>query len=173
MRCTAFYVVLFTIASASFCLAEQSQSHQTANLQSAAANTNSAPAWMIATAMPSESGRPYTSVIIDTLGLQLDRCMSPKIRRFDGSEVWGTVSVDLDFVENVGIVGYATSIEAAKTNPRCGSNPMIIKAIGRAGGNFKSDPVISNPDADLLLSENAKGKFLEKFNVIIIKDGRL
>lgn len=126
-----------------------------------------------ASAKPSESGHPYTSVIIDASGLGLDRCMSPKIRRSNGSEVWGTVHVDIDFVEDHGIVGYAKSMDEAKKCDRCGSNPMIIKAIARAGGNFHSDPVISDADADLLLAEEKLGKFMEKFNVIFIKDGGL
>jgi hypothetical protein len=126
-----------------------------------------------ASATPSEPGKPYTSVIIDATGLGLERCMSPKIRRADGSEVWGTVKVDPDYVQEHGIVGYARSLDEAKKSDRCGSNPMIIKAIARAGGKFRSDPVISNPDADLLLAENKKGKFLDKFNVIFIKDGKL
>ena len=99
--------------------------------------------------------------------------MSPKIRRADGSEVWGTVKVDLDYVEEHGIVGYARTLDEAKKCDRCGSNPMIIKAIARAGGNFRSDPVISDADADLLLAENKIGTFLDKFNVIFVKDGKL
>lgn len=126
-----------------------------------------------ASAKPSDPGHPYTSVIIDAVGLRLDRCMSPKIRRFNGGEVWGTVKVDLDFVAEHGIVGYARNLEEARKCDRCGSNPMIVKAIARAGGNFRSDPVLCDADADLLLSENKRGKFLDKFNVIIIKDGVL
>lgn len=99
--------------------------------------------------------------------------MSPKIRRFNGDEVWGTVKVDLEFVADKGIVGYAKSLEEAKKSDRCGSNPMIIKAVARGGGNFRSDPVLCDADADLLLAENEKGKFLDKFNVIFIKDGGL
>lgn len=127
----------------------------------------------VASATPSEPGHPYTSVIIDATGLGMDRCMSPKIRRCDGSEVWGTVKVDIDFVEDHGIVGYALTMEEAKKCDRCGSNPMIVKAVSLAGGAFKSDPVISNADADLLLAENKKSNFLEKFDVIFVKDGKL
>ncbi len=126
-----------------------------------------------ASAKPSAPGTPYTSLIVDTTGYKLDRCMSPKIRRADGSEVWGTVKADYDFIQEEGIVVYATSLEAAKKSHRCGSNPLIITAIGRAGGKFHSDAVISDEDAELLTSENAKSKFLDKCNVIFVKDGRL
>lgn len=138
---------------------------------SASCDTKDQPA--SASAKPSEPGRPYTSVVIDASGLGLDRCMSPKIRRADGSEVWGTVKVDLDYVEEHGIVGYSRSVDEARKSDRCGSNPLIIKATARAGGAFKSDPVISDADAELLLAESKIGKFLEKFNVIFVKDGAL
>jgi hypothetical protein len=116
---------------------------------------------------------PYTSLIIDTTGYKLDRCMSPKIRKQDGSEVWGTVKADWDFVEDHGIVAYTTSLADARKNKRAGSNPLIINAVGRSGGRFYSDPVITDADADLIMAENAKSGFLDKFNVIFIKDGRL
>jgi hypothetical protein len=124
-------------------------------------------------ARPSADGEPYTSVIFDTTGCKLDRCMSPKVRRADGSEVWGTVKVDQDFVLEHGITSYAVSMAQALKNSRCGQNPLIIRAIGKAGGRFNSDPVISDADAQVLLAENAKSGFLDKLNVIIIKDGRL
>ena len=127
----------------------------------------------VASAAASQPGRPYTSLIIDSTGCKIDRCMSPKIRRLDGSEVWGTVKVDYDFVQDHGIVAYATSLKEAKANSRCGNNPLLIHAIGRAGGRFYSDPVISDADAGLLLDENAKGGFLDRFCVIFVKDGDL
>jgi len=90
-------------------------------------------------AVPSSPGKPYTSVIIDATGLSMDRCMSPKIRKSNGGEVWGTVSVDLDYVEDHGIVAYARNMDDAKKNPRAGTNPMLITAVGLSGGNFHSD----------------------------------
>ncbi len=119
------------------------------------------------------STKPYTSVIIDSIGYKIDRCMSPKIRREDGSEVWGSVNAPSEIVLEKGIASYVTSLESAQANGRCGTNPLIIKVIGRAGGQFNSDPVISDEDAELLLAENAKSKFLDMLNVIIIKDGKL
>lgn len=120
-------------------------------------------------AKPSEPGKPYTSVIIDTTGFDLQRCMSPKVRKPDGSEVWGTIKVDYDVVEEKGIVGYAVSLEDAKKNSRCGSNPLILQAVAIYGGKRDSDPVIAAEDAKLLLAENEKSHFLDNLNVIFLK----
>jgi hypothetical protein len=119
---------------------------------------------------PSAPDKPYTGCIIDASGYKLERCMSPRIRRPDGSEVWGTVHVSPDTVLDRGIVSYATSLAGAKSNSRAGSNPLIIRATGRSGGRFFSDPVLSDDDASLLLAENTKGGFLDKFNVVFVKD---
>lgn len=124
-------------------------------------------------AKPSEPGKPYTSVIIDATGLGIERFMTPKIQRANGNAVWGTAEVAHDFAVEHGVVGYACSMDDAKKSDRCGANPMIIKATARAGGEFRSDPILTDADADLLLAEDKIGKFLDKFNVIFIKDGKL
>ena len=121
-------------------------------------------------AQPSEPGKPYTGLIIDASGYKIDRCMSPKIRKADGSEVWGSVNASYDLILDRGIVAYATSLADARKNSRVGSNPMIIRATGRAGGRFYCDPVIADEDAALLLSENGKSGFLDKYNVLFVKD---
>jgi len=113
---------------------------------------------------------PFTSVIIDTRGFRVTRAMSPKIRRTDGSEVWGTIRVSPEFALETGIVSYAVTMEMARNSTRCGSNPLIIKAIGRAGGKAMCDVVISDEDATLLLEENNKTKFLDQCKVIFIVD---
>ncbi|MCX6344764.1 MAG: hypothetical protein NT018_06795 [Armatimonadetes bacterium] len=123
-------------------------------------------------AKPSEPGKPYTAVIIDVTGFDLQRSMSPKVRRTDGTEVWGTVKVDYDYVEEHGIASYVESLDEARKNWRCGSNPVVVKAVAVYGGNKGSDPVIADDDAKLLLAENEKSHFLDKLNVIFVKGGK-
>ena len=130
--------------------------------------TNETPSITPELAKPSEPGSPYTSVIIDVTGMNLKRSMSPKIKQADGTEVWGTVKIDMDFLEEHGLVAYTKSMEDAKKSSRCGSNPMVIKAIS-VSGSLSSDPVIASEDAKLLLEENDKGKFLDKFDVIFVQ----
>ena len=116
----------------------------------------------------------YTSLVIDATGLKLDKAMSAKILRKDGSEVWGTLKdlkdEDYAILDERGMVGYVTTIEDAKLNSRCGPRPLVVKAVDTQGSRLRSDPSVSDEDAGLILAENAKGKFLEKFNVIFIKN---
>jgi hypothetical protein len=116
------------------------------------------------------TGDRCTSVIIDTRGFNVWRCMSPKIRHADGSEVWGTVRVDPDYVIEHGIVIYAHSIEEAKRLDRAGDRPMVVRAVGKIGGKFGTDPVISDGDAERLLSLNARDRFMDRFRVIFVVD---
>lgn len=116
------------------------------------------------------SGAPYTSVIIDTRGYKVERCMSPKILRQDGSEVWGTVKVDPDYVLEHGIVIYAHNIEQARALDRAGRNPLILRACGTANTAIPSDAVLSASDSARLMSLNARDGFMDKFHVIFVVD---
>lgn len=114
-------------------------------------------------------GCDYTGLIIDATGLKIDRSMSPKIRRSDGSVIWAGDDANPDFVIDKGIVGYAISMSVAKSNPRAGTNPLIIRAVARYNGdNFHSDPEISMKDSNLLIQAASKDGFLKKFDVIFL-----
>lgn len=112
----------------------------------------------------------YTSVIIDTRGLGIRPAMSPKIRRQDGSEVWGTVNASQDFVIDHGIVAYAKTLEEAKANRRAGGNPLILRAVGYAKTPGRCDPVLSDNDVRLLLTANETSGFLNEYRVIFVID---
>ncbi len=139
----------------------------------------SGPTWSVASTAPTiptptafRKAREgaYSSIIIDTLGMGVVRSMSPKILRGDGSEVWGTVKVDYDFVADHGIVAYARTMGEAYSNPRAGSNPLVLRAMRRGASAYKCDVVLSNDDADYLMSENARAGFLKDFRVIFLVD---
>lgn len=117
-----------------------------------------------------DTGEHYSSVIIDCRGYNVTRDMSPKIRRGDGSEVWGTVNVDPDFAIENGIVRYAHSISQARHLPRAGEHPLILHAVSPSASPVQADAVISDEDADHLLQLNARDGFLDHFNVIFVVD---
>jgi len=125
------------------------------------------PSW-IAGAGRTASG--YSSVIIDAKGYHVARSMSPRIIRSDGSEVWGTVKADPDFVYEHGIVAYVRSRSEAFSNRRAGNNPLVIRAVGRGPARSGSDVVVSDADAAKLLSEDQRSGFLGDYRVIIVVD---
>lgn len=116
------------------------------------------------------AGNAYTSVIIDTRGLGIRPAMSPKIRRQDGTEVWGTVNASTDFVIEQGIVAYAKSLEEAKAHKRAGNHPLILRAVGYAKTPGRCDPVLSDNDVRLLLTANDNSSFLNEYRVIFVID---
>ena len=124
-----------------------------------------------APSVPPGSKGPFTSLVVDCGGLSVQRAISPKIRKPDGREMWGTVPADADALQDRGIVAYARGIEEAKRNPRTGANPLVVKAIGRAGGRFMCDAAVSEPDAERIVQENQSSHFLDKFDVVFAVDG--
>lgn len=122
-------------------------------------------------AEPAQEDSPrYTSVIIDTRGFQIERDMAPKLCRGDGSEVWGSVHVDPDYVIEHGIVIYTHSIADARVTDRAGNRPLVLHAVGAGRSPVRSNPVLSDADAEKLMSLNSRDHFMDKFNVIFVVD---
>lgn len=120
-----------------------------------------------------DSEKAITGVIIDCRGYGLRSCMSPRIRRPDGSEVWGTVQVSPEFVNEYGVAAYLSErnlnlLKSPEISRRIGENPMLLRAIGVAGTG-KTDPVLSDADADRLLEANRRFRFLDEFRVLLFK----
>jgi hypothetical protein len=117
------------------------------------------------------SGPKYTGVIIDCRGLGMQRCMSPKIIRDDGSEVWGTFEqVNLDYVVETGIALWARSekeLALEEVRKRIGANPLLLTAID-VDGHSGSVAVLSDEDATRLLEEDKRGNFLSRFAVVFL-----
>jgi hypothetical protein len=113
-------------------------------------------------------GARYTSLIIDARGLDLDRSMSPSIRRRDGTVVWNGGEADPDYVISDGIVAYAMTMREARDQARAGSRPLIIEAVSRHETPFPSDPYIDDEDADYILKAARHDGFLKKFHVIFV-----
>lgn len=113
---------------------------------------------------------PFTSLIIDARGYGVLRAISPKIRKLNGDEVWGTVIASPDYAIENGIVAYAQSEDTARACDRCGKTPLYVKAVGRAGGKALCDVIISDESAKRVLGENSRTSFLDEYKVIFIID---
>lgn len=118
---------------------------------------------------PPPSGS-YTGVIVDCRGLGVEPAMSPQILDSSGKEIYiGSRPIDPDMVVNIGIVGYADSMQQAQSNARVGNNPLIIKAT-RSGGSQKTDAVITPDQGQQILNADSRANFLSHSKVIFVID---
>lgn len=124
--------------------------------------------FMVCFAVSAED-KPFSSVVIDARGINLERSMSPKILSENGLEIYGTILKDLDKVMEQGVVLYAFDLDTAikYSKDRVGNNPLTVKAV-KSAGLTDSYAVVSDDDAKKILAENKKSGFLEKFKVIIL-----
>lgn len=115
---------------------------------------------------------PFTSLVLDCLGMKLEKAVLSKIRRPDLSYVFPlkTTKYDEDRVMLYGPSVYVSSIEEARKQRRIGDHPLVIKGRARAGVKSMCDVVVSTQDAAKMAQENAVSKFIEKGNLILIVD---
>jgi len=111
----------------------------------------------------------YTGLVVDARGLSVRPAMAPKIVSEGGQEVYGFSVVDRNWVIQHGMAGYSKDLVAAQAHERVTDRPITVKARGAAGAN-KTDVVISNDDAALLLASGQHLAFLEKARVMLVVD---
>lgn len=114
--------------------------------------------------VPEVQEQGYTGVIIDCRGLDISTAMSPVIRNADHQPIYGHKNLDYKEVVAHGMAAYSHGMV---TIDRAGSHPIMVKAIGVDGYFY---PVVSNADADKILTANLSTHFLEKRAVVIVRD---
>lgn len=119
--------------------------------------------------MPAPSGVAYTGLIVDCRGLGLKSSPSPKLWSERGDEVFGTITVSEDFLQDQGIVAYPHSLEAARRSARIGERPLIVRA-RRCHDATHCEPLISHSDAQRIREANQESKFLERCAVVFVTD---
>lgn len=133
-----------------------------------------APLGRPAPAPPGVGPRPspavvYTGLVIDARGLGVKPAMAPKIVSEGGQEVYGFSVVDRNWVIQQGMAGYSKDLVSAQAHDRVTDRPITLKALAVAGAN-KTDVVIANSDAELLLASGQHLAFLEKARVMLVVD---
>jgi hypothetical protein len=119
---------------------------------------------------PVPEGATYTGLIIDCRGLGIVPCRSPKVYDMQGNELYGTMEVAPDFVDEFGIVSYPRTLaDAQREGGRAGSNPLIVQARG-ISDNSRSHPLVSLADARRIRDANRSDHFLERTAVVFIVD---
>lgn len=127
------------------------------------------PAPVPAAPTPAAVASVFTGLVIDARGLSVKPAMAPKVLSEGGQEVYGFSVVDRNWVIQQGMAGYAKDLVAAQAHSRVTDKPLTIKAMAASGTN-KTDVVISNADAQLLLGSGQNLAFLEKARVMLVVD---
>lgn len=96
---------------------------------------------------------PFTSLIVDCTGVNLQKSVNPSIRRADKTAIWGVPSGDYRFLQDQGLVTYKLTLDEAKRCPRAGSNPLVVRVIGRAGSKFMCDAMVQTLTPHVLLAK--------------------
>ena len=110
-----------------------------------------------------------TGIIIDGKGLGLRPAMSPRIMNQSGSVVYGPGQYSRDYAASNGVVGYAKSLEQAKTDPRVQGNPLVIRG-SSVSGSSAADLVVSNVDAGKIARADGSAGLLGNCRVMFVLD---
>lgn len=117
----------------------------------------------------SDAKGPFTGVIIDARSYGVVSSMSPAVYDAQNKEVYNGSDADVDFVEDVGVAGYAGTIKTARENKRVGKNPLILRATG-SPDQFHRAVSITDEDAKRLLGADKESHFLKKCAVLLVID---
>ena len=104
----------------------------------------------------------YTGLIIDCRGLNLSEAVAPAIKSVSGVEVYAYKNVGYQNAVSKGMVDYTDKPESS----RAGGNPLTIKAVKLSG---TCDVVVSDEDADKILSANQVANILANCAVVLLR----
>jgi len=111
----------------------------------------------------------YTGLIVDARKLGLRPALIPKILNQKGEMVYSSHSVGQQELIRMGLVGYAKDVDAASKNQRVTAEPCIVPGLN-AAGEKKTDVVISNRDAQMVLTTAPYTGYLKNGRVMIVYD---
>ncbi|MFA6108243.1 MAG: hypothetical protein WDA75_05675 [Candidatus Latescibacterota bacterium] len=114
--------------------------------------------------------KPFTGLVIDARGLDLQPGLSPRILGPEGREIYSGAFVDPAYAATIGVVGYQRDWEQAEKSDRLGSEerrPLTIKAAGVAG-RYRTDAVVSEEDRVRIAMADAAGGFLRQCRVVFV-----
>ncbi|MDO8956139.1 MAG: hypothetical protein Q7W38_04760, partial [Deltaproteobacteria bacterium] len=111
----------------------------------------------------------YTGLIVDARKLGLRPALIPKILNQKGEMVYSSQSLAQRELIKMGLVGYAKDVDAASKNQRVTADPCIVPGLN-AAGEKKTDVVISNRDAQMVLTTAPYTGYLKNGRVMIVYD---
>ncbi len=105
-----------------------------------------------------------TGLIIDCRGLNLTTAVAPSIRSSDGVEIYSYSNLKYEQATKQGVALYSHNMN--NNEARVGNSPLIVKAVSIYG---KCDPVVSQEDADKILTANQSTGFLSNCKVVLVR----
>jgi hypothetical protein len=111
----------------------------------------------------------YTGLIVDARKLGLRPALVPKILNQKGELVYSSQSVEQQDLIKMGLVGYAKDVDAASKNQRVTADPYVIPGLN-ATGEKKTDVVISNQEAQIVMTTAPYTGYLKNGRVMIVYD---
>jgi len=111
----------------------------------------------------------YTGLIVDARKLNLRPALIPKILNQKGELVYSQQSVEQKELIRMGLVGYAKDVDAAAKNQRVTAEPYVIPGMNSTGEK-RTDVVISNRDAQIVLTTAPYTGYLKNGRVMIVYD---
>jgi hypothetical protein len=108
-------------------------------------------------------------LIVDARKLGLRPALVPKIMNEKGELVYSTQSLGQQDIARMGLVGYAKDVNAASKNQRVTADPVVVSGLG-ATGEKKTDVVISNRDAQMILTTAPYTGYLKNGRVMVVYD---
>lgn len=112
---------------------------------------------------------PYTGLVVDARGLQVQPALVPKVLDEQGVELYQGGYVSHEKVAQSGVALYARDLTSAQTHSRVGKNPMTVKGFKINPGN-PSDIILSPDGTKRVAPFTRKGTFLEECKVMIVID---
>ena len=125
------------------------------------------------------ASKVYTGILIDARGQlpvhgeysseQLNPCLFPKIWNKNMNLIYEKNIVDPDQAKKHSIVLYTGTLDESEYRDRIGTEPLRIIARGVFGDN-RTDPIISNEDAERVLAKKENIELLRQGKIVIVCD---
>ncbi|NLV68903.1 MAG: hypothetical protein GXY14_14625 [Spirochaetes bacterium] len=108
----------------------------------------------------------YTSIIVDTRGLDIRPMLLPSIYNENGLEIFGKNFISGDDAVKYMPVSYAYSEREAMKHKKAGQHPFFCAALK----NLNGSPVLSDDDIRRIFSHKKNSSYIQKCRVIFIID---
>ena len=125
------------------------------------------------------ASKVYTGILIDARGQlpvhgeysseQLNPCLFPKIWNKNMNLIYEKNIVDPDQAKKHSIVLYTGTLDESEYRDSIGTEPLRILARGVFGDN-RTDPIISNEDAERILAKKENIELLRQGKIVIVCD---